>query len=189
MTEKNLTQAYNNNKDAILNAQKRAGVSIKDCYQCGKCTASCPMAHAMDIMPRQVIRYMQLGLWDEALHAKAPWVCASCQTCSARCPHEVDIAALMEEVKQEAKARNIVPIREVDLFNRLFMKTVDFFGRSHEVMLIGLYNFLSRHLMQDVVTAPFLYFTGKIRLRPHLVKDRNSVRRLIHNSLKGGDKA
>ena len=189
MTERNLTQAIKNNKEAIENVQKRSGVSITDCYQCGKCSAGCPMAHAMDITPRQVIRYLQLGLWDEALHSQAPWICASCHTCTARCPHDVDLAALMEEVKQEAKAQNIIPVRDVNLMTNLFMKTIEFFGRSHEVMLIGLYNFLSGHLLQDVPTAPFLYFTGKIRLRPHLVKDRKAVRRLIKNSYQRGEKA
>ena len=188
MTEKNLTKAFAINKEAISAIEKKSGVSIKDCYQCGKCSASCPMAHAMDLTPRQVIRYMQLGLLDEALHSKAPWICATCHTCTARCPHDVDLATLMESVKQEAKNRNIIPIREVNIFTNLFMKTVELFGKSHEVMLIGLYNTLSRHLLQDVPTAPFLYFTGKIRIRPHMVKDRKAVKKLIENSYKRGDK-
>ena len=40
---------------------KAAGVDFKDCYQCGKCTARCPLAESMDLMPREVIRYLQLG--------------------------------------------------------------------------------------------------------------------------------
>ncbi len=40
---------------------KEADVKLHDCYQCGKCTAGCPMAHAMDIMPRQLVHYMKLG--------------------------------------------------------------------------------------------------------------------------------
>ena len=38
-----------------------AGVDFKDCYQCGKCTAGSPLAESMDLMPREVIRYLQLG--------------------------------------------------------------------------------------------------------------------------------
>ena len=38
-----------------------AGVDFKDCYQCGKCTVGCTQAESMDLMPREVIRYLQLG--------------------------------------------------------------------------------------------------------------------------------
>jgi AraC-like DNA-binding protein len=49
---------------------KEAGVNLKDCYQCGKCTAGCPLADSMDLMPREVIRYLQLGAIDVVLDAK-----------------------------------------------------------------------------------------------------------------------
>ncbi len=38
-----------------------AGVDFKDCHQCGKCTAGRPLAESMDLMTREVIRYLQLG--------------------------------------------------------------------------------------------------------------------------------
>jgi len=68
--------------------EKEAGTSINLCYQCGKCSAGCPVGFAMDYTPRQVIRLLQLGLVNEALSAESIWICASCETCSARCPRE-----------------------------------------------------------------------------------------------------
>ncbi|NPV93126.1 MAG: heterodisulfide reductase subunit C, partial [Firmicutes bacterium] len=38
---------------------KEQGVSILSCYQCGKCTAGCPVAFAMDYGPRTIVRFMQ----------------------------------------------------------------------------------------------------------------------------------
>ena len=44
------------------------------CYQCGKCTASCPFSYS----PQRVMRYLQLGQLDEALDMETPWDCAGC---------------------------------------------------------------------------------------------------------------
>jgi len=63
-----------------------AGIDITRCYQCGKCTAGCPMAQSMDYSPRQIVRLLQLGLADDALRSRTIWMCASCETCATRCP-------------------------------------------------------------------------------------------------------
>lgn len=70
------------------------------CNQCGKCAAGCPAAFAMDMLPSQVIRYLQLGLVEEVLHSETPWFCAACQTCYARCPKGVDLSRIMEAVRE-----------------------------------------------------------------------------------------
>ena len=70
------------------------------CYQCGKCSAGCPMAKYMDILPHQIIRYAQLGLEKELLSSEAIWLCVSCLTCNTRCPKGVHIAEVIEAVRQ-----------------------------------------------------------------------------------------
>jgi heterodisulfide reductase subunit C2 len=76
-----------------------SGQHVLECNQCGKCSAGCPAASAMDMLPSQVIRLVQLGL-NEALEAQAIWVCASCQTCVTRCPKGVDLPSVMEALRQ-----------------------------------------------------------------------------------------
>lgn len=68
------------------------------CMQCGTCSASCTGIGVMDLLPRQVVRMVQLGR-REALACRSIWVCSSCLACTARCPRGIDIARLMEALR------------------------------------------------------------------------------------------
>ncbi|MDH4196823.1 MAG: 4Fe-4S dicluster domain-containing protein [Candidatus Aminicenantes bacterium] len=84
----------------VAKVEELSGQKILACYQCGKCSAGCPAVSEMDILPNQVIRYVQLGFKDELLNANAHWICASCLTCNARCPKGIKIAEVMEAIRQ-----------------------------------------------------------------------------------------
>jgi len=87
-------------EDAIISEIKEiSGVDVRACYQCGKCTAGCPLASAMDLMPNQILRLLQLGEHEQALKSRTIWQCASCLTCAARCPKEVDPARVMDALR------------------------------------------------------------------------------------------
>jgi len=85
--------------DFVRRIEQVAGQSAFACYQCGKCTAGCPMAAEMDLTPNQVLRFAQLGLGERLRGCRTVWLCASCFTCSARCPKGVKIAEVMEAVR------------------------------------------------------------------------------------------
>ncbi|MFT5873509.1 MAG: heterodisulfide reductase subunit C [Clostridium sp.] len=76
-----------------------SGQRIRDCIQCGKCSAGCPASEGMDILPHQVIRLLQTGQLDKVMESKTIWRCASCFTCAQRCPREIDIAKVLEAVR------------------------------------------------------------------------------------------
>jgi len=76
-----------------------SGQNLFACYQCGNCTAGCPVAFAMEIGPHEVIRYTLLGLEDEVLDVNTFWLCASCLQCTSRCPKGIDIARVMDAVR------------------------------------------------------------------------------------------
>ena len=77
-----------------------SGQNLLACYQCGKCSAGCPAVSEMDILPNQIIRYAQLGFKDELLQSKSIWICASCFTCNSRCPKGINIAEVIEAIRQ-----------------------------------------------------------------------------------------
>jgi len=173
--------------------QRQSGVRVADCCQCGKCSAACPFAPYMDIMPRQVVRYMQLLQPQAILKARSPWICVACHACSCRCPKEIDLPALMEGLRQEAKRCGRIAVKEADIFTDLFIRTVRAFGRSHEMLLMGLFNMRSLRFLQDIHYAPAMYLKGKIHLLPRRAKDRTAIRRLIDPYIgkreQGGDRA
>jgi heterodisulfide reductase subunit C len=68
------------------------------CNQCGKCSAGCPVAADMDLLPNQVIRLVQLGL-EEVLQSQTIWSCAACLACSTRCPKGLDLPRIMEALR------------------------------------------------------------------------------------------
>lgn len=85
------------------------------CYQCGKCSAGCPMAPHMDVLPNQIIRLAQLGMKEKLLATRAIWMCVSCMTCNSRCPKDIRIAevieALREMVLRDGKREDRLDIR------------------------------------------------------------------------------
>jgi heterodisulfide reductase subunit C len=119
-------------------------VDLFACYQCGKCSNGCPVTFAMDYLPHQLIRMLQLGLKEEVLQSKTIWVCASCETCYTRCPNEIEISKLMDDLKHQAlKEEQKPPEEAVAEFHKVFLNNIRMFGRVNETVLMGVYQMKS----------------------------------------------
>ena len=106
------------NPDLAQRIQEELGENVYLCYQCVKCTSGCPVGEFFDWQPNQIMRALQLGQEDIALESQTPWLCAACQTCSTRCPQELDIAGIMDFLTREAREQGYEPqVPEVDQFN------------------------------------------------------------------------
>ena len=84
----------------VAQIEKISGQNLLACYQCGKCSAGCPMAAHMDVLPNQLIRMAQLGMKERVLAARSIWICVSCLTCNSRCPKNVKIAEIIEALRE-----------------------------------------------------------------------------------------
>lgn len=160
------------------------GESAALCYQCGKCSAGCPLADEMDFSPSQILHLLQLGteeMEERALRSEAIWLCLTCETCHSRCPKEVDLAKIMEYLRSESMARGMVNPKAKDIlaFHKSFLDCIKYTGRLYEVGLISDYKTRSWHFLQDLTAVPKLLKRGKMKFLPHLISGRAAVSRIF----------
>jgi heterodisulfide reductase subunit C len=179
-----------------MTAAVEGSLNLADCYQCGKCTAGCPVAVRMDMMPNQLVRLAQLGQVERASSANAIWECVSCQTCTTRCPKSVDCAGVMDSLRQlsiERAAPSSARNRTV-LFHKAFLRNIRRNGRLNELELVGAFKasvFLKDleipFLFKDAMLAPRMKARGKLKLTGAKVRDRELLGRIFERCMNGAD--
>jgi heterodisulfide reductase subunit C len=91
-------------------SKMHGGEKLMRCFQCGTCTSDCPIARFSDTYrPRQIIRMTQLGLRDRVLKSDTLWLCASCFTCTDRCPQDVEVANVIRVLRNLAAEQGYMP--------------------------------------------------------------------------------
>lgn len=178
------------NSDFLVEVEEKSGVKVSACFQCRKCTNGCPVTFAMDLYPDQVMRYIQLGLREEILGSSTIWVCASCETCTTRCPNEVDIARVMDYLKQTIVRRKTKAAeRKVLTFHQVFLDAVRKRGRVFETGLMQNYMLKSGEWLQKLKDQSIvdemrlgwnMYRKGRLNLRPKGIKGRKEIKRLFN---------
>jgi ferredoxin/glycerol uptake facilitator-like aquaporin len=78
---------------------------VDDCFNCGNCTAVCPLSKDDTPFPRKMVRYVQLGMGDKLAGAPEPWLCYYCGECSATCPREATPGETMAALRRYSIAR------------------------------------------------------------------------------------
>ena len=77
---------------------------IDACFNCGNCTAVCPLSTGGDSFPRRLIRYGQLGALDRLVTSKELWLCYYCGECSDTCPRQAEPGEYMAAARRYAIA-------------------------------------------------------------------------------------
>jgi len=150
------------------------------CYQCGKCSAGCPLRKYMDLAPNQVVRFVQLGKYDQALQSKTIWLCAGCMNCAARCPKNFDLHKFMDAMRELAIRNNVKPAdSKVASFHSSSLKQIKKHGKLNEFGLIFDYKLNTLDLLQDVDNAPKMVMNGKISFISHNVKNKNEINKIF----------
>jgi len=144
-----------------------SGQNVNLCYQCSKCGAGCPVSYAMDYSPVQLIHAIRLGLDDLVLNSRTIWLCASCETCTTRCPQDVEVAKVMDAAKIIAVRRGIRPaLPRVSAFHRAALGNIRSHGRMYELGLIMGLKLRTREFLKDASLGIGMLRRGKLKLLP-----------------------
>jgi heterodisulfide reductase subunit C len=132
----------------------------------------------MDFLPHQVLRLLQLGKKDKVLGCRTIWLCASCQTCTTRCPKQVDLARVMDALRELAlKEGRASQEKDTVAFQKIFLDWVRRTGRQFEGGLVGEYKLRTGHFFQDLDAAPKMM--GKLRKIPHRIRGQKAVEKIF----------
>jgi heterodisulfide reductase subunit C2 len=154
--------------------------NINLCYQCGKCAAGCPVADIMEHKNYQLLRLIQANQQEAVMASNTPWVCLSCKTCSVRCPNGIDIARVLDVVKEEALASGArIPERKIAVFNAAFLEMIRRFGRAFEMGLFGIYKLKTGTFFQDARLGLEFIKRNKLSFWPHRIKGHGEVSRIF----------
>jgi heterodisulfide reductase subunit C len=171
---------HTENHGLISEISKNTGVGIIKCYQCGKCSAGCPMVTEMDYSPSLSMRMLQTNssVNDERLiRSYTIWLCVTCEMCISRCPMEIDIPKVMDYLREKSlnqrkanpKAKNIIA------FHKSFLNSIRRTGRLYEVGLLMDYKARTMMLMQDLSLAPVMFLKGKLNIIPEMIRNRRVI--------------
>jgi heterodisulfide reductase subunit C len=158
------------------------GEKLAQCLQCGTCSASCPSSAAMDYSPRAILAALRADRLEDVLRSKTAWLCASCYSCTVRCPAGVPYTDLMYTLKRLALERGVLPRKAPGAeMASAFTKTVNLYGRSAETSLMRTY-FLRTGLWKAFRSLPLawrLYRKGRLELRPRRIREIEGLRRMM----------
>jgi len=160
-----------------------AGTSVVRCYQCMTCSLGCPVAFAIDDLPHQIVRMVQLGMAKRALSSSTIWRCAACETCVARCPNGVDVLGVMDALREMALTEKAeIGDPAVTAFNRTFLQNVRALGRQYDLGLILLLKLKTRDLFSDLTLGIRMFLKGKLKLLPHKIEDSKGIKAIFQKA-------
>ena len=94
---------------ALMRKIKKYGaggtLDVSACFNCGNCTAVCPLAEDSTGFPRRIIRMAQVGMEAELLANEDLWRCYACGECTETCPRQADPAQFMAAARGYAISR------------------------------------------------------------------------------------
>lgn len=169
----------------IRAVEDESGQVVSRCYQCGNCTAGCPMSYTYDFTVSRIMRLIQAGQRETVLSSKAVWMCATCETCTQRCPNNIDVSSVMDACRHMARREGKGGVHAVRAFFDSFITTMGLHGRTHEIGLMALYMARTGRLWTDVELAPKMLPKGKMAIMPHRIEGRKEVADIIQRFKEG----
>jgi heterodisulfide reductase subunit C2 len=163
----------------IEQVKKESGQDPANCYQCGNCTAGCPYTEFFDYPVSMIMRLIQAGQKDTVLDSKAIWLCATCETCTTRCPCEVDVAHVMDTLRNIAYREGRYAEKDVKTFYEAFLTSLKNNGRIYELGILMGYKTKTGHFLADADLGPNVLVKGLIHFQPNKITGRDEVQRIF----------
>jgi heterodisulfide reductase subunit C len=167
--------------------RRRTGRNPARCYQCGKCSAGCPMAEETTFRPHDVMRLVNFDEREKLLSSECLWLCLTCETCTARCPNECDPARTIDALREIVVEESRTLPRPIAAFHKSFLDQVWLTGRMFELGLMVLYKLRSGALLADMAAAPGTVARGKLSFVPHAIGGVEEVRGIFKRCEPSGE--
>lgn len=164
----------------VYEINKHTEQNILLCYQCQKCTATCPVSNYMDIKPDVVVRKSIFGKIDELSKSKTIWVCTGCETCGSRCPNLISVGKINELMREYAYKNGIEPSVKPALdIHIAFLNSIRRFGIVHEASMLAEFKVRTKDFFSDIAIGLKMFFKGKIPFLPHKIKGLDEIKRIF----------
>ena len=162
----------------IVNHVSRQNISM--CWHCWTCGGGCPFSQHMDLLPNQVIRLIQMGRGEDALRCNTIWLCVGCHTCSSQCPNSIDVAAVMDTLRQLA-IRDGIAAPEMDIFrfHKYIYGSIERHGRLNKLAAMVQFKVGSGRLFSDLQSGLKMITRGKLEIIPQKVADGDELERIF----------
>lgn len=158
------------------------GEKVAHCIQCGTCSGSCPSSYQMEYTPRKMILMSMTGMKKEVLSSKAIWLCASCYSCSVRCPRGIPITEIIYLLKNMAIDQGYIePKLPGPIFYKAFNKMVKDNGRVNEGVLMAMFT-LKTDPFKMIGMAPLgikLLLRGRMHLTAPTIANKEEFKKIL----------
>ncbi len=94
------------NPDLLKEIKEYGAFDINACFNCGNCTAVCPLSDTVGSFPRKLIRLGQIGDKNRVISGPEPWLCYYCGECSDTCPRQAEPGEYMAALRRYAIAQS-----------------------------------------------------------------------------------
>ena len=159
-----------------------AHTDTRMCFQCQACYNTCPFVEAMDFSPPAILRLVLLGEDKLVFGSTTIWTCVGCNTCSTICPQNVDMAAVMDALRQIALENGVLPAQpEALIFHNAILDSIKKYGRTHKLEIMLRYKMKSLDLFSDMDIGLKMLAKRKLDMLPSRVKQVMQVRSLFPN--------
>jgi heterodisulfide reductase subunit C len=158
------------------------GERIRNCIQCGLCSASCPLSPYMDFTPRRLMHMAREGFKRDVLGSFTIWLCTSCYSCTVECPRRIRVTDIMYALKRRAIEDGVYPRRfPIPVLASEFRGMIRRNGRVTETWLVFLV-FMKTAILRLLGMSKLgtkLLLTGRMGILPETIRDRKQLQNLL----------